>query len=347
MSIFKKGFSWLSFIVMMAIILVGCSGGREEALQIDPPPVQTDVEIIEAEPVMAAEETHFRATLFVEDADGYVAPLSVKLPNDTVNYAQKTLEYMVRGGPGDALLPSGFRAILPEGTKVVSMDIDPSTRTATIDFNKAFTSYPVEDERKILEAITWAMTNFPTVDYVQLWVQGEWLKEMPMASLPLDGALSRKFGINLEMAQGVDYSRATPVTLYFQNQTSDSFTYYVPVTRLIPWTEDVATATIAELVKGPMDPSKLESVFLPGLKVNEVSMKDDKVWINFNGDTLTSEGKLPGEGLQAVILSIADSTAISAVQMMVDGTKQALGTDNQNYGAQPVVRPTVLNYYEL
>jgi germination protein M len=227
------------------------------------------------------------------------------------------------------------------------MDIDPSTRTATIDFNKAFTSYPVEDERKILEAITWAMTNFPTVDYVQLWVQGEWLKEMPMASLPLDGALSRKFGINLEMAQGVDYSRATPVTLYFQNQTSDSFTYYVPVTRLIPWTEDVATATIAELVKGPMDPSKLESVFLPGLKVNEVSMKDDKVWINFNGDTLTSEGKLPGEGLQAVILSIADSTAISAVQMMVDGTKQALGTDNQNYGAQPVVRPTVLNYYEL
>ena len=76
-------------------------------------------------------------------------------------------------------------------------------------------------------------------------------------------------------------------------------------------------------------------------------MRDDKVWINFNGDTLTSEGKLPGEGLQAVILSIADSTAISAVQMMVDGTKQALGTDNQNYGAQPVVRPTVLNYYEL
>ncbi len=341
-----QGLKWISFVVIL-VMFTGCSlGAADDSAAIDPPQVTPASASVSEGTEAAVQSNPFRAMLYVEDADGYVAPLGITLPADSVSFAAKTLEYMVRGGPVDSLLPSGFRALLPEGTKVVSLDIDPSTRTATIDFNQAFTNYPQQDERKILEAVTWAMTHFPTVDHVQLWVQGKWLKEMPVAKTPLDEPLSRKFGINVERAAGVEYSRATPVTLYFMNETADSFAYYVPVTRLVDWTDNVAEAAMAELVKGPQDTGKLESVFLPGLEVNEVAVSADKVIVDLHNSQTTTDGKLPGEGLQAVVLTMADTTAVQAVQIMIDGQHQAIGTDEQNYGAQPVVRPNVMNLYK-
>jgi germination protein M len=340
----NKKVGWIGIIASVAL-LSGCSlSGTGGSAQIDPPQNQLAGD---AEPVAAEAQNVFNSTLFVRDADGYIAPLGMKLPFDTPDVAKTTLQHMVKGGPGEALLPEGFTAVLPEGTEIMSLDIDAATKTATVDFNKAFTKYPEEDERDILEAITWAMTSFPSVEYVQLWVEGKALKEMPVALTPLDDPLSRKFGINIERASGVDYSRATPVTLYFMNQTADNFSYYVPVTRLIGWTEDVAGATVAELVKGPTEASKLEAVFLPTAGQNTVSMAGEHIQVDFDASLTASGDKLPAEGVKAVVLSLTETTPMKSVQITVGGETQVIGTDDVNYGAQPVARPKVVNPIEM
>ncbi|MCI3923571.1 GerMN domain-containing protein [Paenibacillus sp. TRM 82003] len=332
-----------------ALSLSGCSlSGTTGSAPLDPPQDMTVGAPVAGE-VSAEAKNQFDATLYVRDADGYIAPVGVRLPFEEGSVAKRTLQHMVKGGPGETLLPEGFSAVLPEGTEVLGLDADPTTKTATIDFNKSFTEYDAAEERDILEAVTWAMTSFPSIEYVQLRVDGHALKEMPVAMTPLDAPLSRKFGINVERASGVDFTRSTPVTLYFLNQTADAdFTYYVPVTRLVGWTDDIAGTTVAELVKGPQD-AKLDAVFLPtaSAAANTVNLTGDNITVDFDA-ALAGEGQqLPVEGLQAVVLSLTDLAPDKSVAITVGGEAQAVGTDGQNYGAELVARPKVVNPLEM
>lgn len=324
-------------------LLSGCSffGGSES---VDAPPEQAVSEYVKGiDPVSVGEQQNrFAATLYAEDEDGYVTPLGIKLPYSTTDFAKTTLRYMVKGGPVEELLPEGFQALLPEGTEVLSMDIDSSTRTATIDFNEAFTKYAEADERQILEAVTWAMTSFETIDNVELWVEGRALKEMPVARTPLNHPLSRKMGINVELSEGVNYGRATPVTLYFLNQTASDFSYYVPVTRLIEYTDDVAAATVAELAEGPADANKLSGVLFPSAAEVEVSVTGEGLVVDFDASVLASTGEIPSAGVQAVVLSLTETIATEGVRVTVDGQPQPGGS-----GAAEAGMPTVVNLYEM
>jgi germination protein M len=316
-------------IIASAVLVSGCTAGNTSgSLPIDPPQAVT----AGAEADFSAEapaEQVFQSTLYVRDGDGYIVPLSVKLPYEDHAFAKRTLQYMVKGGPVEELLPEGFSAVLPEGTEVLTINISDMTKTATIDFNKAFENYEEEEERQILEAITWAMTSFPSVEYVQLWVDGRALHEMPVGRTPLHEPLSRKMGINVERAAGVEFSRSTPVTLYFLNQTADHFMYYVPVTRLIHRTNDPAGAAIAELIKGPLDTSKLEAVFLPpeGEVRNTVTVSEGVVSVDFDASLLADGEQLPAEALQAAALALKDLTAAQEVRVTVGGQAAAVMAD--------------------
>ncbi|WP_274363835.1 GerMN domain-containing protein [Paenibacillus thermotolerans] len=331
--------------VASVALLSGCSlfKSQEASKPIDPPQVHTDGT---SEETSAQVRANYKPTLYFADADGYVAPLSLGFSYDGVDYAKTALEYMVKGGPAEGMLPEGFTALLPEGTKVLSIDVNKTDRTATVDFSKEFTQYPAQQERKILEAVTYALTDFPTVDYVELWVEGKRLTEMPVAGTPLDEPLSRKFGINVEMPEGVHFTHATPVTLYFLNQTADSYTYYVPVTRMIGLTDDLAGATVAELAKGPLDPNKLDAVLIGGT-ASKVTAEGKVVKVDFDSSFVTEDQKIPAEALQAVVLSLTDTVAAEGVQITVGGKAQAVGTDNKDYGAKPVTRPNRVNLYEM
>lgn len=323
----NRNIGWIG-IIASAVLVTGCSAGTSGSLPIDPPQAITvgaDLDLVTGE---AAEQV-FQSTLYVRDGDGYIVPLGVKVPYENNNFAERTLQYMVKGGPVEELLPDGFTAVLPEGTEVLSINISEMTKTATIDFNPSFRNYEENEERQILEAITWAMTSFPSIEYVQLWVDGRVLHEMPVAKTPLNAPLSRKFGINVERASGVEFSRSTPVTLYFLNQTADNFTYYVPVTRLIHRTDDPAGAAIAELIKGPLDSSKLDAVFWPADRElsNTVTIGEGLVSIDFDAALLGETEQLPAEAIQAAVLSLKELTAAQEVRVSVGGEAAAVTAD--------------------
>ena len=144
--------------------------GTGKKSDIDAPPtagVDVDAKTTSAAvTVDMSDEITSQMTVYVKDAKGFVTPVSLALPK-TVSVAKTTLEYMVDGGPETGLLPAGFQGILPKGTKVISVNITADKR-ATVDFSKELLNYDVKDERKLLEAITWNLTNFSSVDKVQL-----------------------------------------------------------------------------------------------------------------------------------------------------------------------------------
>lgn len=342
---------WTKLVAIAGVTVLltsGCSLLKsKESQEIDPPrnTAETSGQAGEAAPTSArVTEQGIQVTTYMKDNNSFVAPVTVTIPT-TEAVARTTLEYMVEGGAGAALLPAGFKGLLPKGTTIKGLDINKDTKLATVDFSKEFANYAAEDERKIVEAVTWALTGFPNVNEVRIWVDGRELKEMPVGRLPIDGPLSRAMGINLERAEGADYGQTTPVTLYFLSQSEEGRSYYVPVTRMVKRTDDKAKATIEQLIAGPMR-NNLFSVMAPTVDIPKIESTGDIITVNFTDTLLGPDQKAPGEALQSIVLSLTEIAGDSKVQIMVNNDAKISSTDNQSY-SKPVSRPTNVNALKM
>jgi germination protein M len=340
----KKTTKLAMLFLIISLLLSGCIFGPAQT-KIDPPPSElgTDTNGENTLPVTAMDlENAMNVTMYFYDENKHVTPMTLPIPKVEA-VATAALSYMVKGGPGEALLPAGFSAILPAGT-TVEMNIIPQEKLAIVDFSKEFLNYTAEVERDLLEAVTWTITGFPTVDKVQFRVAGQDMDVMPVAKTPIDRPLSRAMGINMEAKDNVEISRTMPVTLYFQGTTTaGDFSYYVPVTRLVPKGEDVARATIQELIFGPKTGSSLVSNILPSTELLEVAITGDTVTADFSKDLLSfgEQTVASAEAIQTIVLSLTENTGMEKVQIMVDGSSNV--TAGKQTLDKPVNRPIQIN----
>lgn len=341
----RKVTTLVVIVILIAVAFIGTNffGPKE----IDPPQVSYTLGEYEdylgtQKNSLGGEITLTSKMIYLLDANGYVVPVSMLIPY-TESIAQQVLTYMVKGGPVEVMLPPGFSAPLPEGT---TFTINIQDGVATVDFNKNFRNYDAEQEQAILEAITWALTEFETIDKVRLSINGEMLDHMPLAHTPV-GMLSRENGINLELATDAVPGKTTAVTLYFEGEDpTGEFQYFVPVTRLIPQTQDVMRATLEELISGPKAGSGLVYSLNPTTKVLDTYITNGVAIVDFNEmiqgiADFDITGHSATRGLQSVVLSLAATHKVNRVQIMVNGEATLL-TDSIDF-TQPVSVPKNIN----
>lgn len=344
-----KRYDWLRkaaavLFVGMLLIAAGCSSSSKESAEIDPPPFDLTTlaeqwEAIDQEMDITGGST-FKTTIYAEDPNGYLVPISLKIPFVERTAAQ-TLAYMTKGGPVEEMLPEGFNVLLPEGTEAVGIDIDEGI--ATVDFNAQFLNYEAHEERKLMESIVWTLTEMDHVDEVRVWVDGRPLNEMPVNGLPMNGNLSRAMGINLEYAKGVQLSQSMPVTLYFPSTSDDLEHYFVPVTRLIKKSDSVTEDLIHELIFGPSSTiSGLQPVLASQVQLMNVTERDDTIEVQFSDTLIGEEEAIPAAALQSIVLSLTETTGAEQVQIRVNGHKEVLSSDGMDL-SEPVNRPTTIN----
>lgn len=350
-----RHFRMALLISMIAILLSGCGVlfGPEETLEIDPPPItlglddNTEISLNNTSNLpefgttvtSQVEVTTVDLTIYFLDSVGDVVPLTLAIPK-VEGIGKEVLRYMTVGGPAEAILPQGFKPVLPAGIKF-DMNIKAEEKLAIVDFSREFFNYEAKsaaDEKKILDAITWSMTEFPTVDQVEIRVNGYPLEAMPTFNTPVIGPLSRADGINLELANNINISSTTPVTLYF-SRPSQSFDYLVPVTRLIPKTEDIAKATLEQLIIGPKAGSNLTTELLPTTKILSVKISNDLLVADFDEELLGFNNQISKQLIDMLVWSLTENTAIPTIQIKVKGE---IGLLPDNY-SQPILKPEIIN----
>ncbi|CAM3365511.1 GerMN domain-containing protein [Hydrogenibacillus schlegelii] len=337
----------LFVVLIFGLGIGGCAwGAQPSSAPIDPPPLpKADVPEEGPDGGAGARPTEMpsgwvNATLYAIDAHGYVMPLTVRLPH-AEGVARQVLLHMVDGGPGTALLPAGFRLPLPKGTQM-SVDVRPDG-TAVVDWTGAFDRYRPEDEVRIVQAVTWALTEFPTVRKVRFLLRGESLQAMPVAGLPLPEALDRSIGLNVEFSPAARPGETTAVTVFFEGESVDgTFRYFVPVTRLVPRTLDPAAAALEELIRGPAPGSPLLPTVVPGAEVHRISADGEAAVVDVASELLGPEPKRTGlRAVEAAALSLLTSLPLKKVHFLVDGRPIQLG-DALDL-TQPVTRPKSIN----
>ncbi|WP_456278079.1 GerMN domain-containing protein [Bacillus sp. AK128] len=347
-------------VIASTVLLSGCGlfGGEQSMEEIDPPQIVSyedevttvdegtateGTEVGEQDEVMAETVTR---ELYLIDANGLVVPQTFALPKSE-GAAQQVLEYLVDGGPVSNMLPDGFRAVLPPDTQMSTNLLEDGT--LVVDFSPEFTQYKAEDESKILQSITWTLTQFDSVKNVKIKVNGHEQDVMPVNNTPINDGLSRVDGINIDNSEVVDVMKSELMTLYFLSQEGDNV-YYVPITKRVSEINgDKIAATVNELVEGPSLMSGLLTELNPEAKLlSEPVYSDGVLTLNFNEAIFSNLDKteISSHVLNSLVLSLTEQEGIESVAIQVNG-KSELVTDSGENLTEPVTRPQTVNTGEF
>jgi germination protein M len=350
--VIRKGVPALAMATMLT--MTACSFGSNEVTnEMDTPPTNyleedesleleeggEEKEPDETDGEEATEESTMRE-LYLIDSNGMVVPQTFELPK-TQGVLKQSLEYLVDGGPVTDMLPNGFRAVIPAGTEI-SVDLK-DDGVAVADFSNEFKNYDPNQEKQILEAITYTLTQFENVDSVQIRINGHKQDMMPVSGTPIGEGVSRANGINMETGDVTDVVNSRGVTLYFLAQNGDN-TYYVPVTRRVPLGEDALTSAVSELIKGPAHQSDLLTDFRQGVVlVDKPKYENGTVTLNFNESILS---ELQATAVSTVVmnmlaLTLTEQEGIEKVAIQVNGEAEIYTESGEV--VQPVTRPALVN----
>ncbi|MFF2447755.1 GerMN domain-containing protein [Neobacillus sp. NPDC058068] len=334
-------------VLSSTVMLSGCGlFGGETKKKIDPPKTVAVGDKKASKETAAKEkgqvENTVKTELYLIDKNGYVVPQTLNLPK-TTSVAKQALEYLVANGAVSNMLPNHFRAVLPEDT-VPTVDIS-KDGVATVDFSKEFKNYQPEDEMKILQSVTWTLTQFNNINSVKLKMNGHELTEMPVNGTPISEYLSRASGINLDTTDVVDITNTKPLTVYYVGGEENSY-YFVPVTRRVSNKEkDNYVAVVNQLIKGPSGKSPLVSEFMSDVKLLEApKYADGTVTLNFNKNIFggIEDKEISQSLLDALVLSLTEQNGVEKVAVQVDG-KADIKNDKGKKLSEPVTRPEKVN----
>ncbi|MEI5905608.1 GerMN domain-containing protein [Bacillus spongiae] len=353
----KRFKATMVFVLTLTLYLSGCGlFGEDEKKKLDPPEEVSQLE--EGESVETSDSTDddsvtssmdessekVMTELYLIDENGYVVSQTLPLPK-TESVAKQAVEHLVTNGPVSNILPNGFRAVLPADT-TVDVNIKTEDKMAVVDFSTEFGNYEAEDEEKILQAVTWTLTQFENVEKVEFRVNGYPLTEMPVNGTKIspDG-LSRSMGINIDPEGVIDISNSRQLTVYYLAQNEGSM-YYVPVTKRVSNIEGSnINAVVAELIKGPSYSSNLVSEFFPDVELLDTpTVKDGEVTLNFNEAIYGSfeEKMISTELLNSLVLSLTEQTNIKKVSVLVNGEGEIVNEQGESL-SEPVTRPEKVN----
>ncbi|WP_053070511.1 GerMN domain-containing protein [Alkalihalobacillus pseudalcaliphilus] len=356
--ILRRGVPVLLFVALTA---TACSTGSDEtSKQMDAPPVQyvddegeleldedgkessEDGEAADEEGTDEAVAELIEREVYLFDQNGLVVPQKIMVPKQ-VGVLQQSLEFLVEGGPVTDQLPSGFKAVLPAGTE---MNVNLKDGVATANFTEEFNEYNPEMERGIVEAITWTLTQFDTVEKVKIQINGFDQEVMPKNQTPIGEGMSRSDGINLETGGLVNLVGTESVTLYFLGTNGES-NYYVPVTRNVKsGLDNPYQVALEQLLMGPL-PGKsgsLVSDIRHGVSVlDEPLFEDGLLTVNLSEEILSEleSTAISYEALNMIALTLTEQEGVKEIAIHVDGEKELISEEGE--AIETVSRPTDIN----
>ena len=205
-----------------------------------------------------------------------------------------------------------YRSAFVKGVKIKNWSLH--SKNLTVDFNRAYQKLSVTEEIVLRASVVQSLGQIDGVDTVLFTIEGE----------PLEDQNGQEIGY----MQPSDFVQNTGSSLHaYQNETFLLYYGNKKGTRLVKEKVNVRysssvsreKALVEQLIKGP--DSDNESAVLPeGTKVLSVSVKDHICYVNLDAGFLDTTNVMnPEVPVYAIVNSIVDGSAISRVQILIDG----------------------------
>lgn len=353
-----------SLFIIASLILAGCFQGEQSLEEVDPPqgaePVdnkedgssdkgeENETDTGEEETGTTEEETEANENenaddmdsetvarqLYLLDVNGMIASQTLELPNlESKEVATQVLEYLVKEGPVTSILPNGFQPILPAGTEVLGLDLQ-EDGTLIVDVSKEFENYEAEDELKILQSMTYTLTQFDSVDDIQLWINGYPHDEMPVNGTPITDGYSRVNGINIIETDTIDLLNSKAVTMFYPSEYNDN-QYYIPITQHVETDdEDVYGAIVDALIAGPGHNMNVSHVFNSDTSlIDKPTLKNGVLELTFGQEILQDADKaiISDEVMETLVRTLTEQHSVESVDVKVEDIDKLTSENGETY----------------
>ncbi len=233
--------------------------------------------------------------------------------SDTLEEVDKVLQALIINS--NSKLPNGFKAIIPEGTKVLNYSLD--NDLLKVNFSKEFLKVNKENEEKMMEALIFSLTSIKDIKKIMIFVEGERLLELPYSKKKLDLYLTRDYGIN-KVYDLTTINDSKMVTVY--HLTKNDNYYYIPISYITNSSDDKVEIIINNLKSNRLNSSNLLSHLDYQVELMNYEENENAITLNFNDVLLKSvyDGKLKEEVKYAIYYSIHDTLGIEEVIFEVD-----------------------------
>lgn len=354
-----RGKVLFSLTVIILLMLTGCLKGEQSQKEIDAPTNVEEVgkatsndtnkndeegeengdvnENAESDEDQSTSETVMRE-LYLLDVNGMVASQMIELPiPESKEVATQVLEYLVKEGPITNIIPNGFQAVLPAGTEVISLNLQ-EDGTLIVDLSDEFTNYKADEEVKILEAMTYTLTQFDSVDRMKLKINGHTQDEMPVDGTPISEGYSRAKGINYAKTNTIDLISSEAVTMYYPSEYNDNH-YYVPVTQHVKAIDDdIYSAIVSSLIDGPGYDVNVTHVFNDQtILAKSPSLDDGVLELVFTEDILkdAEQAIISDSVMETLVRTLTDQRNIEAIDVKVENVEKIVNEQGEMY-TEPV-----------
>ena len=257
------------------------------------------------------------SNIFLLDSNNYLASTNIVTTSKNIEgKAKELIKALIIDGSKQDSIPSGFKAIIPSNTEIRSLTYNDNL--IKVDFTKELMNTTIENEEKIIEAITYTLTSIEGVDYVIIYMEGNILTTLPKSKITLPSTLDRSFGINKEINLN-STKNITKTTIYYISEFNGN-EYYVPVTKVNNDTRNKIEIIVDELSSSNVYKTNLMSYLNSNTKLLSVNETDGELVVNFNSaifnDINTKE--ILEEVIYTISMSINDNYNVNSVVFDVE-----------------------------
>lgn len=255
--------------------------------------------------------------IYLLDKNNYLAKSKIAINGQEIeSIAKELITALIQNEALEDRIPSGFKAVLPSNTKILSLDY--RNHVIKINFSNDLLDTDKNMEEKIVESIIYTLTSIDGVNDVIILIDGNILTKLPQSNITLPGTLNRSFGINKQYNIS-NNKNISKTTVYYVNKYND-LEYYVPVTKINNDSRDKIQIIIDELGSKNLYKSNLMSFLNSNTKVLSVNEQDDILTVDFN-DYIFSDmdtKDILEEVIYTICLSIEDNYDIKEIIFTVN-----------------------------
>lgn len=260
-------------------------------------------------------------SIYLLDKNDYVALTSITTCDcDILDKSKDLLNGLIIDGAKSAIIPNGFRSIIPTGTSILGVKLD--NKVLTVNFSKEILDISSEYEEAMIESIVYTLTSIEGIDKVNIQVEGEELPKLPHSKKNIPTSLDKSYGINkvydINNTKDID-----SITLYYVNSYNDN-KYYVPVTKYINNdSQDKIKVIIEQLSNSLTYESNLMSYLSDNAKLLDYEIDDKTIKLNFNNMILSdiSSNNILEEVVYTIGYSINEVVDVDEVVFYVNNEK--------------------------
>ena len=231
--------------------------------------------------------------------------------NETLNKVKEIINNLKETNYNDEL-----KSIIPKDTKILDLSLD--NKLLKINFSKDILNISPNLEEKLIESITYSLTELNEIDSIMIFIEDKILTNLPNSYKKLPAILTRDYGIN-KIYDLTNINNTNKVTIYYYKKLNNKYNA-VPVTIFTNNSEDKINLIIKDLKSSSIYQTDLVSFLSNNTKLLDYELEENKIKLNFNQpllDTFYNDSLLE-EVKYAISNSIKDTYNIKDVIIKIN-----------------------------